>query len=195
MTPISKNNLYLILAIIFLTVSVIGVYRLYSHLSPATLTDDTTPIPTSSRAYTDQSDYDYDSPTLAPTSVISMDEVEPTPAHLQYTGDTFKVTYPSYRQLTIENESFGKRYVFYSSKGNITLHAGTSWSWSHPGRTFSTDLTIASQPTFRYDTTTQTIVDFQVDDLKYTIQCVHNANSDLQSECDQFIANFQFSSQ
>lgn len=187
MTPSSKSNLYLVLAIILLIASIVGVFRLYRRQSVNTISF--APTPTPYHLYeSDDPDTVVSSPAITSPSP---DPAEPTPLVLQYTGDTFKVTYPSYRKMTVESESSGQRYVFYSADGNITLHVGSRWSWSHPGRTFNSDFTVASLPTFRYDITSQTIVDFEDGDLKYTIQCVHHDITDLKAECDQFVKNFQ----
>ncbi len=188
----SQSYLYLIFAIVLLTISIIGVISLYRRSSSPSVA---APTPTSSpRGYPSPS-YDFETASVSPTitSGLSMDEIEPTPTHQQYTGDTFQLKYPSYRKLTIENETSGKRYVFYSNIGNITLHSGSAWSWTHPSRQFSSTLLVADQPTFRYDTATQTIIDFQQGDQLFTIQCVHNGKPTLKTECDQFVASFQFS--
>lgn len=169
----SKNTLYLILALIFLSASAYGIFSLYRK--PKLL--DTSVIPTPTTNYS----YDFNTVPQEPTIP------SPSPSFQKYTGSTFTVTYGPNRKLIIENEPSGKRYVFYSSAGNITLHVGSKWSWQHPGRQLT--------PTFRYDTSTQTLIDLQKDDLNYTIQCVHGGSETLKSECDQFIANFQFTDQ
>jgi hypothetical protein len=125
------------------------------------------------------------SPTLKPTATSSATTPVPTPAFQTFSSsqDKFSVIYNSSRKLYQDTESSGNRYTFYLSTGNIALHVGTQWSWTHPDR--------ALNPTFIYETATQKIVDMESNGLKYTIQCVHNGLSSLKTECDQFIADFK----
>ncbi|OGL54087.1 hypothetical protein A3K55_02550 [Candidatus Shapirobacteria bacterium RBG_13_44_7] len=200
MANIPKKYLYLILAIVFLTLSTLGIINLlnqskqtYSPLTPTSL-----PTPTISE-FEAETEPETETPPseLQPTSLpdsppAPSDTPTPTPTIQNFTGPGFSLSYPSYRKLTEEEEASGWRYVFYSSRGNITLHAGTQWSWQHPGRTLTSGYTIADQPTFRYEIPTQTLIDFQQLDKYYTIQCVHQGVGELKQECLDFAASFRF---
>lgn len=104
----------------------------------------------------------------------------------------FGAKYKSTRKVYEENESSGKRYIFYSNNGNITVHAGNAWSWINSGRTFSETLLVGGEKTYIYEISNQKIVDLQKGDKKYTIQCVHNTVNELKIECDKFLADFYF---
>ncbi len=132
------------------------------------------------------------SPLVSP-SVSSTPSASPSPTVLNFTSDEdkFSVAYQSSRRLYQDTESVGNRYTFYSSSGNIAVHVGSSWSWTYPDRQFTSSLTISTHPTFVYNITTQKIVDFQVGDRYYTIQCVHHNLDALKTECDQFISDFK----
>jgi len=90
-----------------------------------------------------------------------------------------------------DKESSGNRYTFYQPLGNIAVHVGTDWSWVYPNRQFSQSLLVSGYATFIYDIELQTIVDFQVGEQKFTIQCVHNADQVLKDDCQRFIADFK----
>lgn len=117
-------------------------------------------------------------PTLAPT---------PTPGPVVYSSqkDSFQVTYDTtYRKLAEFTQGNNHRYVFYRNDGrNEVVHAGLTWSWYHPLRKLT--------PNFRYDTSTQTVVDIPSDNLKYTLQCVHGGLKELKLECETFLTSFQ----
>lgn len=129
-------------------------------------------------------------PKLTPTAASSP---TPTPAFQTFTSDADKFTaiYQSNRKLYSDKESTGNRYTFYSTLGNFAVHVGSKWSWSYPTRDFSQTLLVSGYPTFVYEINTQTIVDFQVGDKLYTIQCVHNGQIDLKSECTKFLSDFK----
>lgn len=126
-------------------------------------------------------------PTATPTTAIS--EI------LNFKSDTdgFSIDYSSSRKLYQDTESTGNRYTFYNSAGNFAVHVSSSgtWSWTNPDRNFNADLIVSGQNTYRYDISTQTIVDLQSSDKNYTIQCVHNGKSTLKAECETFIQSFK----
>jgi hypothetical protein len=210
-----KNLAYLFLALFFLILSGGGIF-LFSRLNRAdplltenveTVLDSETEtpalVPTLSFGH-QQAPADpgvTESPVVSPQISVKLTQSptaaitpkptvtnSPTSEYLSYQNneDKFKVSYKSFRQLYQDGESSGNRYTFYHTQSNITLHVGKSWSWSHPGRQFGTELTISGQPTFRYDTTNQTIVDVEKDGRRYTIQCVHYNQSEVKAECEQF---------
>lgn len=129
-------------------------------------------------------------PTTIPTAT-------PTPTsgllNFKNTNDGFSVNYSSARKLYQDTESTGNRYTFYISTGNFAVHVSPSgtWSWTNPDRNFSPTLMVSGQNTYRYDISTQTIVDLQSTTKNYTIQCVHNGNATLKAECESFINSFQ----
>lgn len=129
-------------------------------------------------------------PTEAPSEVA-----EPIPDILTYDGadDGFTLSYTSSRKVQKVAEPTGHRVVFYRSDGNnIAIHVGNDWSWIHPGRELQNSYNVSGQPAFRYDITTQTLVDVKYSDMFYTIQCVHSGVESLKTECDQLITSFKF---
>jgi len=106
--------------------------------------------------------------------------------------DGFSVRYDSKRKLVVENEEGGKRYVFSSSLGNITVHVGKVWSWKYPGRAYTDKQLIDGTNSSVYDISNQKLVDVEKGELKYTIQCVHNAKEILKTECQKFLEDFKF---
>lgn len=110
----------------------------------------------------------------------------------QNTIDGFFVEHDSTRKFYQDIEATGNRYTFYSPKGNFAVHVSASgtWSWINPDRNFSAVLLISGKNTYRYDIATQTIVDLQAATKNYTLQCVHNGNSELKTECEKFIRSF-----
>jgi len=133
-------------------------------------------------------------PTKIPT-ITSTPIVSTTIGLLDFSSsiDGFSVNYNSSRKVYQDKESTGNRYTFYSISGNFAIHVATSgqWAWTNPNRKFTKDLLIAGQPTFKYDIPTQTIIDLQSGDQDYTIQCVHNGNATLKSECESFYTSFK----
>lgn len=127
-------------------------------------------------------------PTLSPTVTI-------IPNFLNYKNenDGFSISYGSSRKLYQDVVSTGNRYTFYSSNGNFAIHVSPSgiWSWTNSDRNFSQAFIVSGQNTYRYDISTQTIVDLQSSTKNYTIQCVHNGNTILKNECEEFIKSFQ----
>ena len=131
-------------------------------------------------------------PTILPTA---------TPTPISITGlsifktstDSFSVSYNSSRKLYQDTESSGNRYTFYLPAGNFAIHVSPSgtWSWTNPDRNFSSALIVSGQNTYRYDISTQTIIDLQSSTKNYTIQCVHNGKEALKTECEEFIKSFQ----
>lgn len=104
----------------------------------------------------------------------------------------FSVTYDGSRTVSKEDETSGKRYVFFSPLGNITVHVGRSWSWINPGRDFTDTLLVGGEKSSVYEISNQKIVDIEKGEMKYTIQCVHNAQKTLKTECDKFLKDFKF---
>lgn len=128
-------------------------------------------------------------PTITPTPVASAS------GQITYrsTQDSFSIVYNSSRKLYQDTETSGNRYTFASSLGNFAVHVAPSgtWAWTNTNRNFSNALLVSGQNTFRYDISTQTIVDLQSSTKNYTIQCVHNGNATLRAECETFIRSFQ----
>lgn len=128
-------------------------------------------------------------PTIIPTSTPSASSI----LTFSSSNDNFSVKYNSSRKLYQDTTINANRYTFYSYNGNFAVHVNSSgaWAWVNSNRQFTNTFTVSGQPTFRYDINTQTIVDLQSSDKNYTIQCVHNANQILKTECEQFIQSFQ----
>lgn len=201
---LGRNSSYLVLSIAFIILSVAGLILFVQIKKPKTETPPPEPTPTpeiSAEIPTDTPN--LFEPTLSPVSSPILPppptptkalEPSPTPLVLDFQNpvDKFSVVYRSDRQLNQDTEASGNRYTFYRSDSTITVHVGSSWSWSHPGRTFSSEFLVAGQPAFRYDIAAQTIVDVQKDNLLYTIQCIHHANDSIKSECQDFLSNFKF---
>lgn len=137
-------------------------------------------------------------PTIATSEAIASPSgkvATPTPKPIEEfksIADGFGTKYKGTRKIYEENENSGKRYIFYSYSGNITVHVGKTWSWLNSGRTFSETLLVGGQKTYVYEISNQKIVDLEKGDKKYTIQCVHNAVTELKTECDKFLADFYF---
>jgi len=132
-------------------------------------------------------------PTATPKN---SDPVESTPTLTSYEsiGDGFSINYLSSRKLYQDTESSGNRYTFYLPSGNFAVHVGLNdqWAWTTSNRDFNGDYLVAGQNTYRYDISTQTIVDLQYNGKNYTLQCVHNGNAAIKTECEEFISSFQF---
>jgi len=129
-------------------------------------------------------------PTLTPTSVASSSASLIT---LSKPSDGFSIEYSAARKLYEDTESSGNRYTFYLSSGNFAVHVGLNdkWAWTTPNRNFSGDFLVAGQNTYRYDISTQTIVDLQYGGKNYTLQCVHNGKAALKTECETFLQSFK----
>ncbi len=139
-------------------------------------------------------------PKLTPTIIITpatnlIPTTTTTPSTLNYKNenDGFSVSYNSGRKFYQDTESSGNRYTFYNSNGNLVVHVSPSgiWSWTNSDRNFSQAFIVSDQNTYRYDISTQTIVDLQSSSKNYTIQCVHNGNITIKNECENFIKSFQ----
>lgn len=138
--------------------------------------------------------------TITPTTIITpaitpiLSPTTFTPSILNYKNenDGFSINYGSSRKLYQDTESAGNRYTFYSSNGNFVVHVSPSgtWSWTNSDRNFSQAFIVSGQNTYRYDISTQTIVDLQSSSKNYTIQCVHNGNITLKAECETFVKSF-----
>ncbi|MFZ2152615.1 MAG: hypothetical protein WAV41_00975 [Microgenomates group bacterium] len=185
----SRHLPYILLSLIFLGLSLFGVNYLKSIVvvQPEPLVNDVFPIPTAAATAT-----------AVPTDISATMTLAPTvtPVTQTLTSDKyhFSLVYPSFRTLYEAAENGGTRFTLYSASGNITLHAGTLWSWTHPSRVFSTELLVSGQPTFVYRVPTQTIVDFQNGGINYTIQCVHKDIPSAVLECDNIISSFVLTS-
>ena len=131
--------------------------------------------------------------TPTPTLISSSSASLPTLATFKNIEDNFSINYLSFRKLYQDKESSGNRYTFYSSSGNFAVHVAPSgsWAWTNSDRNFSPGFLVSGQNTYRYDITSQTIVDLQSSDKNYTIQCVHNGKESLKTECENFIKSFQ----
>jgi len=142
-------------------------------------------------------------PTIKPTATASPTaKLTPTPVAsssasltttLSKASDGFSIEYSTLRKLYEDTESSGNRYTFYLSSGNFAVHVGLNdkWAWTTPNRAFSGDFLIAGQNTYRYDISTQTIVDLQYGGKNYTLQCVHNGLAALKTECETFLQSFK----
>jgi len=135
-------------------------------------------------------------PTLIPTSIITPTPVSSSSAtilNFSSATDGFSIVYNSIRKLYQDTEASGDRFTFTNPSGNFAIHVGLNgaWAWTNSNRQFNSSVLIAGQPTFRYDTSAQTIVDLQSNGKNYTIQCVHNGLASLKTECDQFLKSFQ----
>jgi hypothetical protein len=133
--------------------------------------------------------------TPTPTIIPTATPTSTTPSQLTFKSDKdgFSVTYNSSRKLYQDTETSGNRYTFYSTSGNFAVHVSPSgtWSWTNPDRNFSSSFIVSGQNTYRYDISTQTIVDLQSSSKNYTIQCIHNGNATLKAECETFLKSFQ----
>jgi len=130
-------------------------------------------------------------PTITPTPVSSSSASKITT--LSKPSDGFSIEYSTLRKLYEDTESSGNRYTFYLSSGNFAVHVGLNdkWAWTTPNRNFSGDFLIAGQNTYRYDISTQTIIDLQYGGKNYTLQCVHNGKDSLKTECETFLQSFK----
>lgn len=178
-------KLYFVLTLFFLTTSGLIYLFLQQKFTPAPTQIVVTPT---SVTYKVPTDTPYQQPiitvTLAPTEIPTP---IPTPPFTTFTNQdyNFTVTYPSYRKYFQEKSTSGSRFVFYRpDANNMVVHAGSSWSWTHPGR----DLTSGS---FLYEASNQTLKDLPSDQYKYTLQCVHNQNKELKLECESFFNSFK----
>lgn len=106
--------------------------------------------------------------------------------------DLFEVLYSGKRKLYQDNEGSGRRYTFYDYNGNITVHVGANWSWVYPERVYDDKLLVDGQKTFIYEISNQKIIDFEKNNKKYTIQCVHNGKTEIKNECQKFVEDFKF---
>lgn len=137
------------------------------------------------------------SPTIKIATATATKAISATPSvkaleSYENTEAAFACKYESKRKLIVEKEASGTRYVFANQSGNITVHTGKSWSWVSSGRTFSDKQLIDGEKSYIYEISNQKIVDIEIGDQKYTIQCVHNAIKELKSECEKFLEEFKF---
>lgn len=216
----NKNSLYLVLTIILIILSAIGGYflfNIYNQRSSSNYTSSTTPkielIPTDSvQNITDQDSSvssEIITPTVTKTNPIASATatpklvLTPSPSISSTTSkdvvlyenkeDGFSVSHTNQRIIHQDSEPSGNRYTFVNKVGNFAVHVSPTgkWSWTHPDRQFTTTLLVSGQKTFRYDITTQTIIDLQSDSKNYTLQCIHNGLESLKTECDQFVSSFK----
>jgi hypothetical protein len=121
----------------------------------------------------------------------------PTPSIVIYknTSDNFTVAYSSSRKLYEDTENGGvNRYTFYRSDSSFAIHIGPAWSWLHPGRKFDSNVLVAGFPSFKYESSGQTLIDLNVPNLKITLQCIHRDSASIKSECQQFTDSFTLQS-
>ena len=216
----NKNSLYLVLTIILIILSAIGGYflfNIYNQRSSSDYTSSTTPkielIPTDSVQNITDQDSSVSSEIITPTvtktnpiaSATATPKVVLTPSPsispttskdvvlYENKEDGFSVSHTNQRLVHKDSELSGNRYTFVNKAGNFAVHVSPTgkWSWTHPDRQFTTTLLVSGQKTFRYDITTQTIIDLQSDSKNYTLQCIHNGLESLKTECDQFVSSFK----
>lgn len=186
LNPDEQNSFYLGLTVVLVFLSLVGFVGLLwlrSHPRPYV---QIAPTPTPNLSLPSPSPQ-------APEDEISSLTLTPTPTSRQFSTTTghFSLTYPSSRTVYQDPEGSGHRYTFYSPRGNFAVHVGPEWSWIHPSRKFTTTKTVASHPTFVYDIPTQTIIDLESNDLRYTLQCLHGGQVDFQAECQGMVDSFQ----
>jgi hypothetical protein len=203
---VNNNRTYIILTFILIIFSVFGLYYFYLQenqapvptdiaVEPATPTENVevpqiSPMPTFTPSDTSIFPDEMTPVTSTPTILAVIPTPTPEFQNLNNSQFNFSVNYSSSRRLYEDPEYGGVRFTFYSPAGNIALHVGPNWSWQHPGRQFNSDTIVSGQQTFVYKTSNQTIIDFQSDNTKYTIQCVHGAKDSLITECEQFTSSF-----
>jgi len=195
---LQSNTKYIFLTVILIILSLVGVFLFFKiqAINKESLEIEPTAVPTTEPIPTTVID---EPPAVveAPPEILTEAPPEaptPTPAFQTYDGaeDGFTLSYMSDRKVYKIVESTGHRVAFYRIGGNIAVHVGNDWSWSHPGREFSGVYTLSGQPAFRYDITAQTLIDVKYNDRFYTIQCLHNADEALKLECEQLITSFKF---
>lgn len=130
---------------------------------------------------------------ITPTITPSTTSVPSATLTYSSSADGFSIDYSSTRKLYQDTESSGNRYTFSLSSGNFAVHVGLNdkWAWTTPNRNFSGDFIIAGLNTYRYDISTQTIVDLQSNGKNYTLQCIHNGKESLKTECEAFLQSFK----
>ena len=209
----NRQSLYAFLALIFLILSVVLFYLFYLSrpelptftssppLPPPSvpiITPEITATPSVESIPLDVPSLSKDYPTgTTPTSGLqptTADDTSPTPGILIFTSDedNFSVNYSPLHTFYQDKFGSANRYTFYSPAGSFAIHVGSDWSWTHPDRQFNSNLIVAGQNTFVYNINLQTIIDIDRGDLKYTIQCVHNAKDELKNECAKFTNSFRF---
>ena len=189
---------YLILSIILITLS-IGIFVLYQKSNQQLLTNvikPTTQDPTPTQVtpilpYQPAPTFEDTTEAITPTPYLSP---KPTPSFKTYTSNpfNFKVVYRSFRSVTQDNNNGDNRHIFSSPTSTITVHSGTNWVWENTERVISPKFLVASQEAYVYSQPDQKLVDFKKDGLFYTIQCIHQGNTQAITECDQFVRDFKF---
>jgi len=152
--------------------------------------------------------------TITPTKTLTPTKTPTVTPTISSTGlttyssaeDGFSVEYSSKRKIyqdkdtalydpdgNLSSASTGNRYTFYLSTGNFAVHvtSGDLWAWKNNARQFDSNSLVAGKSSYRYDIASQTIVDIQSGNKNYTIQCVHNGNAALKTECEAFISSFK----
>jgi hypothetical protein len=171
---------YILGTVLLLVISVTGVFYLTSD---------------NKKKSAKQTDVEKILPIPTIEVLVSPMATTPTPKAIENFTNVeagFSVDYNGERKQYQENEGSGKRYIFYSTLGNITVHVGKSWSWLYPERTFTDDLLVSGEKSFVFENKEQKIVDVEKNNKKYTIQCVHNSSQKLKTECDKFLTDFKF---
>jgi len=213
----TKSTHFLILSIVLVILSIIAAIFLFSilksrqeALSQPLATEKINLIPTDTPPLIDDLEDDdlFDSPTSTPTpspspkpTKIPTPTSTPTPIPTSTSStksftdsqDLCSLTYDNSRTLYQDTTASAKRYTFYLPTSSFALHIADSdtWSWTHPNRQFTNNFTIDGNSTFRYDIDTQSIVDIQGDSNNFTLQCIHNGDDDLKTECEQFLQSFK----
>lgn len=103
----------------------------------------------------------------------------------------FRIKYDPERKIYEAAEGSGRRFTFYRQPGNIALHVGDNWSWTHPGREFDSKVLVAGQETFVYEISSQTITDWMVGERKYSFQCIHQGNTTVREECQKMLGSVE----
>ncbi len=195
-----KNRLLIVLSLVFVLVSLAGGYYILvlskqpSYTSQVPEVTLPTPTPEYSDPVQEETTTNDESMVLDETAQEPESTPTPIPEFLSFQSDddNFSVSYKSQRKFYQDTEKTGNRYTFFiSNSNNITLHVGDSWSWDHPARVFSSDLTVSGQPTFTFEVSSQKLTDFESGNKKYTVQCVHFGSESVKAECDALISSFK----
>lgn len=196
---ITRNNpiKYVFASVLLLGISGIGIFWLFGNKenSKNLITENNSFVsPTIELIPTEKITTQTARLSTIPTTIKNISASPSAETLISYENkeNAFLVKYDSKRKLTTENEASGKRYIFSNPLGNITVHAGKSWSWVNSGRTFTDKLLVGGEKSYVYEISNQKIVDIEKGNLKYTIQCVHNTLKDLKNECEKFLQDFKF---
>lgn len=208
---IGHKSSYIILAVVFIILSIIGfivfiqIRERQTKSAPTVMPITGTPRydnkPTQTPAAKPSLAVASPTPTISivnasPTPTVPIDTISPTPTpeftSFSSASEKFSLTHKTSRTVYTDKEGTGTRYTFYNPNHNFAVHVGADWSWLHPGRQFTTTFTLDSQPTFRYDIDSQTIVDVKYGNFLYTFQCIHQGLASYKAECTSFLNSVKF---